>query len=229
MIGKQKALQDFLQSFSDFPSEVPLKAIRPAMSSVVYSTHCERWTPGNFRDGIPSADACEQIHSSINQRDRTLVVVAARKSGLQWTDAENLYDWQWELYVAFWDEPRSLLFINGSSNQGEFRSLASALTDDHAVLISGQQVFRVFSGLNRIRLQNVGLSEQIGRNVRYTGRMGSDVEDQISQIVRGNAQKSVIAGVGFENGAVTTVGASRKEESGPTSATSSTISWHGAA
>jgi superfamily II DNA or RNA helicase len=210
MIGKQKALQDFLQSFSEFPSEVPLKAIRPAMSSVVYSTHCERWTPGNFREGIPSADACEQIHNSLNQRDRTLVVVAARKSALQWTDAENLYDWQWELYIAFWDEAHSLLFINGSSNKGEFRSLASALTDDHAALISGQQVFRVFSGLNRIRLQNVGLSEQIGRNVRYTGRMGSDVEAQINQIVRGNAQKSVIAGVGFESGALTSIGASRK-------------------
>ena len=101
MIGKQKALQDFLQSFSEFPSEVPLKAIRPAMSTVVYSTHCERWTPGNFKEGIPSADACEQIHNSLNQRDRTLVVVAARKSALRWTDAENLYDWQWELYIAF--------------------------------------------------------------------------------------------------------------------------------
>jgi hypothetical protein len=210
MIGDQKALQDFLQSFSEFPSEVPLKAIRPAISTVVYSTHCAHWTPENSREGIPSADSCEQIHSSINQRDRTLVVVAARKLGLQWTDAENIYDWQWELYVAFWDESRNLLFINGSSNKGEFRSLATALTDDHATLISGQDVFRVFSGVNRIRLQNVGLSEQIGRNVRYTGRMGSDVETQISQIVRGNAQKSVIAGVGFENGALTSIGASRK-------------------
>jgi superfamily II DNA or RNA helicase len=210
MIGKQKALQDFLQSFSDFPSEVPLKAIRPAISTVVYSTHCSRWTPGNFKEGIPLADNCEQIHSSINQRERTLVVVAARKLGLQWTDAENIYDWQWELYVAFWDEARNLLFINGSNNKGEFRPLARALTGDHATLISGQQVFRVFSGVNRIRLQNVGLSEQLGRNVRYTGRMGSDVEAQISQIVRGNAQKSVIAGVGFENGELTSIGASRK-------------------
>jgi hypothetical protein len=210
MIGKQKALQDFLQSFSDFPSDVPLKAIRPAISTVVYSTRCTRWTPANFREGIPQADVCEQLHSSINQRDRTLVVVAARKLGLQWTDAENIYDWQWELYVAFWDEPRKLLFINGSSNKGDFRSLARALTGDQASLISGQEVFRVFAGVNRLRLQNVGLSEQIGRNVRYTGRMGSDVETQISQIVRGNAQKSVIAGAGFESGALTTIGASRK-------------------
>lgn len=210
MIGKQKALQDFLQNFSAFPSELPLKAIRPAMSAVVYSTNCARWTPGNFKEGIPSADSCEQIHSSINQRNHTLVVVAARKLGLQWTDAENLYDWQWELYVAFWDEERNLLFINGSSNKGEFRPLAAALTGDHATLISGQNVFRVFSGVNRIRLQNVGLSEQIGRNVRYTGRMGSDVEAQISQIARGNAQKSVVAGAGFENGVLTSVGASRK-------------------
>jgi len=40
--------------------------------------------------------------------------------------------------------------------------------------------------------------------------MGTDVEPGITQLQRGKAQKSVLAGVGFENGALTTIGASRK-------------------
>jgi hypothetical protein len=66
--------------------------------------------------------------------------------------------------------------INSSSNAGEYKSLAQAIAGDDAALIAGQDVFRSFSGVNRLRLQNVGLTELLGRNVRYTGRMGSDVE-----------------------------------------------------
>jgi hypothetical protein len=88
--------------------------------------------------------------------------------------------------------------------------LAQALTGNRATLISGPRVFRTFSGINRLRLQNVGLTEQIGRNVRYTGRMGSDVESRLTQAQLGNAQKSVLAGAGFENGTLSSIGASRK-------------------
>jgi hypothetical protein len=210
MIGQQSSLQEFVSNFTEFPAEIRLKAVRPATSTVVYSTRCDIWLPDHFRAGIPSAESCEQFHHSLNQQENTLVIVTARRLGLQWTDAENLFDWQWELYVVFWDSERELLFINSSSNSGDFKELAQALTGDKAKLISGQRVFRVFSGINRLRLQNVGLSEQIGRNVRYTGRMGSDVESRLTEAMRGNAQKSVIAGAGFEKGALCTMGASRK-------------------
>jgi superfamily II DNA or RNA helicase len=210
MIGQQSSLQDFISNFSDFPAEIPLKAVKPATSTVVNATRCDNWHPEAFKSGIPSAEGCERFHHSLNQQQNTLVVVTARRVGLQWTDAENLFDWQWELYVIFWDSEKSLLFINSSSNSGDFNDLAQAITGDKATLISGQRVFRVFSGINRLRLQNVGLSEQIGRNVRYTGRMGSDVESRLTEAMRGNAQKSVIAGAGFEKGALSTMGASRK-------------------
>lgn len=210
LIGEQSSLQDFVRDFTDFPTEFPLKAIRPATSAVVYQTRCETWFPERYKGGIPAAETCERLHHSINQHENTLLVVAARRLPLQWTNAENIFDWQWELYIAYWDAERHLLFINSSSNSGEFKDLANVLTGDRATLISGQRVFRVFGDVKRLRLQNVGLSEQIGRNVRYTGRMGSDVGARLTEALRGNAQKSVLAGVGFEKGAQTTVGASRK-------------------
>jgi hypothetical protein len=210
MIGEQSSLQDFIRDFAEFPAEIPLKAVKPATSAVVYATQCDDWQPENFRSGIPAPDSCARIHHSINAHQHTLVVVTARRVGMLWTDSESLFGWEWELYVVYWSATKNLLFINSSNNKGEFSALAQALTGNQATLISGPRVFRTFSGVNRLRLQNVGLTEQIGRNVRYTGRMGSDVESRLTQAQLGNAQKSVLAGVGFENGALSSIGASRK-------------------
>ena len=210
MIGEQTSLQDFVNNFTDFPAEIPLKTVMPATSAVVYRTRCTDWNPDTFRVGIPDAETCERIHYTINPQQHTLVVVTGRRVPMPWTDAENVYGWRWDLYVVYWSREKNLLFINGSSNQGEFFSLADVVTSSHATLIRDQIVFRTFAGINRLRLQNVGFSEHIGRNIRYTGRMGSDVEPGITQLQRGNAQKSVLAGVGFENGALTSIGASRK-------------------
>lgn len=210
MIGEQSSLQDFIRDFAEFPPEIPLKAVKPATSAVVYATQCDNWQPEQFRDGIPAPDLCARIHHSINAHRRTLVVVTARRVGMLWTDSESFFDWEWELYVVYWSVDKRLLFINSSSNKGEFGALAQALTGNRATLISGPRVFRTFSGINRLRLQNVGLTEQIGRNVRYTGRMGSDVESRLTQAQLGNAQKSVLAGAGFEDGSLVSIGASRK-------------------
>ena len=210
LVGEQSALQDFINNFADLPADIPLQAVRPATSTVVYTARCDEWCPDRFKLGIPGVENCERFYHALNQHDHTLIIVTARKLGLQWTDAENIHDWQWELFVLFWDPERKLLFINSSSNSSEFKELANVLTNNTATLISGQRVFRVFDGIKRLRLQNVGLSEQIGRNVRYTGRMGSDVESRLTEVIRGNAQKSVIAGAGFENGSLATMGASRK-------------------
>lgn len=210
MIGEQVSLQEFLRGFTDFAVEIPLKAVRPAMSTVVYRTKCKDWTPEKFRDGIPSINTCEQVLPAINQQKRTLVVVTARRVPLDWANIENLYGWEWELYVVIWSPDQNLLFINSSTNSGEYLSLAKAVAGDQVLLIKGQEVFRTFAGVNRLFLQNVGLTEQLGRNVRYTGRMGVDVGPAVSDLQRKRTIKSVLSGTGFENGQRVTVGASRK-------------------
>jgi hypothetical protein len=63
--------------------------------------------------------------------------------------------------------------------------------------------------VTRLRLKSVGLSEQLGRNVSYTGRRGSDVAPVLADAQRRKAQKSDLSGSGFEGGGKVTVGASR--------------------
>lgn len=209
-IGEQLDLQQFLLGFGNFPDEIPLREVRPATSAVVYRTSGDEWTPHKFQSGIPGLSNCEQVHHSINETEHVLVVVTARRVRLSWTLAETLHDWSWELFIAYWWPEQRLLFINGSSNSGEYGPLARAVCGDAATLIRGQEVFRTFAGITRLRLQNVGLAEELGRNVRFTNRMGSDVEPGVTDLQRRRGVKSIIAGSGFENGSRTGVGASKR-------------------
>lgn len=210
MIGEQVSLQEFIKGFSEFAENFPLETVRPATSTVVYKTTCADWSPENFRKGISGIDACDQIHFTINPEKRVIIIVTARRLPLPWSDVEKFHDWEWELHIVFWSEEQNLLYINGSSNSGDYKLLAQAVAGETAKIVSGQNVFRVFSGVNRLRLQNVGLTEQLGRNVRYTGRMGADVESALSELQKNRSQKSVLSGSGFEGGERTTVGASNK-------------------
>jgi superfamily II DNA or RNA helicase len=210
MIGEQVSLQEFLRGFTAFTKDIPLKTIRPATSTVVYRTTCQNWMPHNFRDGLPAFNSYERIFETVNDAEHTLVIVAVRRVALPWTSVEDLFSWEWELYVVIWSPEQNLLFINSSTNSGEYKALAKAIAGDSATLIRGQQVFRTFAGVTRLRLQNVGLTEQLGRNVRYTGRMGADVAAELPDVQRRHARKSVLSGGGFEEGVRTSVGASRK-------------------
>lgn len=209
-IAAETELKDFLETFGELPAEIPLKDVRPATSAVAYRTTTAEWTPRNFDTGIPGLSKSDRFEYAISEAERTLVVVVARRAALRWTLAETLYERLWELYIAYWSREQQLLFLHGSSNSGEYRALARALCGDEVSLVSGSEVFRSFAGITRLRLQSVGLTEQLGRNVRFTNKMGSHVGPAVTDVHRARGIKSVIAGAGFENGARASVGASRR-------------------
>jgi hypothetical protein len=210
MIQEQVGLREFLEGFAHFPDDIPLKNLRPATSTVIYKTKCLRWTPENFRTGIPGIASCERIYHGVNDQRQTLVVITARRVSVDWADITDIFTWEWELYILFWDQEQHLLFIHNSSNSGNFQPLARAVAGEDVALINGQTVFKCFAGVNRLQLQNVGLTEQLGRLVRYTGRMGSNVEPRLTEVQRRNTQKALLFGRGYEHGHKATVGASRK-------------------
>jgi helicase-like protein/type III restriction/modification enzyme restriction subunit len=210
IIQEQVDLKEFVDGFANFPEDIPLKSLKPATSTVIYKTKCADWTPENFSKGILGIDSFERLHYDINYQKNTLIIITARKVPIDWADIKEIYNWDWGLTILFWDSAQNLLFIHSSSNGGEFKALAKAVAGDEVDLIREQSVFRCFSGINRLKLQKVGLTEQLGRLVRYTGRMGSDVEPGLSEAQRRNARKADLFGTGYEDGRKVTVGASRK-------------------
>lgn len=209
-IQEQVELREFLEGFANFPPDIPLKNIHPAMSTVIYRTKCSHWTPESFRKGITGISACERVEFDISHERNTLVVVLAHKLPVEWINLKELYNWDWELIIVHWDRAQKLLFIHGSHNDGVYRQLAKVVAGDDVELISEQNLFRCFAGIHRIRLQQVGLKEQFGRMVSYTGRMGAYVNAGLTDVQKRNTQKAVLFGVGYEHGRKVSIGVSRK-------------------
>ncbi|SOY43621.1 DEAD/DEAH box helicase [Cupriavidus taiwanensis] len=209
-IEKEVEAQEFLAGFEGELDEIPLSEIHPAASMVVYRTQCQNWNPSQYRKAFRGGAYDERIYPILNEAERTLVVIAARRQGVAWTGIPAVESIVWELCIAVWDSERSLLYIHGSTNSGTYSDFAKALCGNNVSLITAPEVFRVFSGINRLMLTNVGLDEQIGRQIRYTGRMGPDVGSRLSEATLGTTTKAVLAGVGFERGGHTSVGAGKK-------------------
>lgn len=209
-IGQEIEAQRFMGGFVGQLDEIPLTEIQPAASMVVYRTQCARWTPGGFKAAFKGNSDAAQVHPILNEAERMLVVIAARRQGVPWTDISTVDSVAWELCIAIWDQDKALLYIHGSANNGNYSDFAKALCGDNVELIRAPEVFRVFSGINRLMLTNVGLNEQLGRQIRYTGRMGPDVGALLADATLATTTKAVLAGVGFEGGGPTSIGAGKR-------------------
>jgi len=203
-------LREFLGGFQDLPDEITLRNVKPAMSTVVYRTKCAAWMPERFEEGITGYDSLDRIYHTLNPHENTLVIVTTRRVSVEWAQIDQIHDWDWQLYILHWDGTKGLLFIHNSSNSGFFKTLAQAVAGEDVEQIRGPNIFRCLSGVNRIKLQNVGLLEQLGRLIRYTMRAGSDVEPGITEAQKRKAIKANLFGQGFENGQRSTIGCSYK-------------------
>jgi superfamily II DNA or RNA helicase len=207
-------LYNFIEGFrdnEDFP--VSIQSIKPALSAVVYKNQTDSWFPTNYLKGFSNPESYELIRHNYNQDERVLVVVTVRKLPAEWINSETITDLIWNFYVVHWDSRTNLLFIHSSDNAGLHQELAKAIIGENAELVTGDnggKIFRVLSGISRFKLQNVGLSELIGRFIRFVMRMGTDIEPALSQAQINKAKKSMIFGAGYENGADVSIGCSYK-------------------
>ena len=210
LIGREKGLKEFFEHFPAIDGEVPFELIRPATSMVAYSAEEPSWQPDNYASGLPNIDSYEVFVPRINRRENVVAIVMAKQKSLKWAPVESIKNLEWSLLVAAWDPESKMLFINSSENEGTYEKLARALIGGSATLVDSDTVFRSFARVTRLALQNVGLTQLLGRNVRYTGRMGCDVEAALPTGELQRSVKSVLSGTGFRDGERVGVGASRK-------------------
>lgn len=208
LINEQLDLNKFAEGFNNFPKEIPIQTLVPALSTVIYKTKCDEWTPENFLNGLNKVNSLDKKIYDINRENNTLIIITAQKVQVKWTKVKEIFNWDWNLYVVYWDKEQNLLFINNSGNDGDFKRLAKAVAGENTHLISGDKLFRCLGNMTRIIFKQIGLSE-FGM-VSYTGRMGSNVEPALTEIQKNRAVKSVLVGTGFENGQKISIGCSAK-------------------
>jgi len=207
---EQENLYDFIQGFDKFPDEIQLQNIRPALSTVVYKTNTETWQPKNFEKGIIGVENYDQVYSDVNDEKRTLVIVTGKKVPVRWGNLKDIYQLEWTLYVVYWNKDQQLLYINCSANGSMFEKLAEVVSLGTAYPINAEEVYRCFGNIKRLKINNVGLKEQLGKQKNFTMYTGEDVEPALSHVQLLNKIKSNVFGVGFEDGEKISIGCSYK-------------------
>ncbi len=210
-ISQEIDFNEFLNGFEDLDSsKIPFQSLTPALSVVVYKNKTNAWAPLNFEEGIPDIENLDYLFHSINRKKQALIVITGKKARIDWGHSKDIYDIVWNLYVVYWETKNNLLFINASDNTGSYRELANALIGEDSQLIQKLDVFKTFFGINRVKLQNVGLKEWLGKNSSFTMKTGHDIEKALDRASTEKAEKAFVFGAGYENGKKVSIGCSYK-------------------
>lgn len=205
---KQMNLWEFINGFEIFPSEFSLQNIRPALSAVVYK--CPEFYPLKFEKSLPNSDNYEHITIDYNPHKNTIISVIGRKNNIQWGNVKEIYEIEWVLYIIYWDSEQKLLFINSSVNAGVYKDLAEKLSNNTSQILEGDNIYRSFANVKRLRLQNLGLKDNFSKLANFTMTTGQDIVPTLPIARRQNKTKTNTYGTGFVDGMETSVGCSCK-------------------
>lgn len=213
-IQEQIDFNEFINGFQHLGnSKIPFQNIRFALSTVVYRNIEEnkRFSLSSFKQGIANYEDLEYKFSDFNPNENTLVLITANKADVDWVNYKEVFGLDWKLTVVFYDDEEDLLFIHSSDKSSVYKELANAILYDSAELINQLNVFRSFYNINRVSLQNVGLKEFLNRKIRFTMRVGTDIEEALSLAEQQRGQKAFVFGSGYEEGEKITLGCSYKK------------------
>ncbi len=213
-IEEQIDFNEFMNGFQHLEnSKIPFQNIRFALSAVVYKNNepGKRFNLKGFNRGIVNYDELEYKFPNVNTSENTLVLITASKVGIDWVNYKEVFGLDWKLTVLFYDTSEDLLFIHSSDKSSSYRKLANAILYDSAEPINKLNVFKSFHGINRVSLQNVGLKQFLNRKIRFTMRVGTDIEDALSLAEQQSGQKAFVFGSGYEDGEKITLGCSYKK------------------
>lgn len=205
---QQVALTTFLKDFTNQPDNIPLQNIFPKMSTVVYRTSCRQWMPQ--KTDVESCKLILHAGPTVNFREKVLLYITKETESVPWGMVKGVQNTTWHLYLAHWNAELGLLFIHSSNNGSDHKELARSLAGSDAEIVKGEDIYRALHGINRLMLMNLGLSHSIGRAVRFSMFVGSDITPGLSEAHGQNKIKSNLFGRGFENGQSVTIGCSRK-------------------
>lgn len=203
-IGQEVELQELARGFLG-TEVIPLNQIRPKVSMFMYTSIETRWHWQRWNKVFNE----EHSHHSVNEAEKILIITELRTSKVDWTTCRDITDDNWNLHILYWDEKKKVFFIN-TTDKGIADRLAEAVFDSY-IRISGENVFRCLSGINRLMLSTVGLKTAVSNHhIRYRMFAGVDVAEGIMHSTTSTVTKSNLFGVGFENGCSMSIGCSYK-------------------
>lgn len=206
--GRQLKRAELMQGFSESLEGIPLQTLAPKMNTVIYKTDCDEWRPQEIESVFPLGVI--QAGPIINDEHRLALFVTREEAPVRWSNSKEVTDIEWNLFMVHWDHETKLLYINSSKSKELHEKLAKTLCGDTSARIAGEAVYRALHGIHRLMLMNLGLSSLLGRHVRYTMFVGTDITAQISDSQFTAKRKSNLFGIGYDGTGKLTVGCSAK-------------------
>lgn len=186
--------------------EVSHHLLRPKFSTLVF--HGEAFAPKAFHRGVGPGTQVHRVW--LHAKSNTLYFVTRCNPVVEWTQARDLRDHIWDLFVLSYDANRKLLYLHATDKSSTHDALAKAVCGDSASLVRGDVVFRALGRINRLMFQNIGVKKHGRRNLRYAMYTGADVKEALSIAEKAGSEKANLFGGGWQNGAPVTIGAAYK-------------------
>lgn len=205
----QEQVSHFEQGFGTQDVRVATRAVAPKMSTVVFRTSCDEWTPDGILDVIAAEDIITQP-LPVNHADNVMWFVTRTRQVVPWIDGAGVEDVAHSLFVLHWDRDQNLLFINHSANEGTNTDIARAVTGDSASIIKGEEIFRAMGDMARPVPTNVGVLDIYSRARRFSMHVGADVTDGFPAAEEATKIQTNLFAAGFREGERVTVGVSLK-------------------
>jgi hypothetical protein len=208
-VGVQEAVSDFEAGFTSLPEQVSIRSVTPKMSTVVYETRCDDWTPEKAL-ALFGEEALLTSPAAVNERDHVMWFIAENRETVTWTDLQAVEEVSYDLYVAYWDHVRGVLYVNCTANDGTYREFAKALCGEDVALVTGPDVYRSMHGLERLIATTVGVTDVFSRTRRFSFHVGADVADGFPTAEATTKAQTNIYASGFRAGVKVGIGASLK-------------------
>jgi len=204
---EQEDFRAFLEGFKGFPDKFPIQAIKHPLSTIIFKAKSDKWKPLDYKKGIKGIDNYQFQYGDYNKSHETLVVILGKKTHVKWAKVQDFESIEWDIIICYFDKKTNLLYLHASNTNSYYNSFVESICEG-AKLLNGEEIFRCFYNINRLRLHNVGVREPMGRAMSYIMRVGSDIKRALRDTEIKKAIKSNIFGVGFENGNRASIGCS---------------------
>lgn len=207
-IDKEIQLADTIDGFSRIEStlgKLPLWNLHPTYSIIAFRTILQSWDV----DSLIAYLKNENYYIAYNPNKKVIVGVIPQIQPVNWGKYQDIKNTIYDLIIIYWDKDHNLLYLHSTDSTIESASLLSKLFTGDITLINNEDVFRVFSNVERPIVRNLGLST-IG-SISYTMLFGNNVTEGINDFEKSRADLKNIAGWGYEGGRKVSWGCSKRK------------------
>lgn len=188
--------------------ELSVSSLRPKMSTVVYATTCDEWTPHVLTELFSPEDVL--AGPTVNEDELVAWIVVERRAGVRWADLRSVEDLANHLHLLHWDKDRGLLYINSSDLDSLHENLAEAACGVDVERLRNEIPYRALGDIDRPTPTNIGVLSVRHRGRRFSMHVGPDVLEGFSVAEQQTRVKTNIFVGGFVEGEHATMGAARK-------------------